>query len=84
MNAPLDDKALDEYLSRGSDVSRRYRELDDDAVPPELDRRVLAEARGAVSKNQSGGRAWMQWSAAGARPAAPGLGVDKQIDWRGG
>jgi hypothetical protein len=63
VNAPLDDKALDEYLSRGSDVSRRYRELDDDAVPPELDRRVLAEARGAVSKNQSGGRAWMQWSA---------------------
>jgi hypothetical protein len=63
VNAPLDDKALDEYLSRGSDVSRRYRELDDDNVPPELDRRVLAEAHGAVSKNQSGGRAWMRWSA---------------------
>jgi hypothetical protein len=63
VNAPLDDKALDEYLSRGSDMSRRYRELDDDNVPPELDRRVLAEARGAVSKNQAGGRTWMRWSA---------------------
>jgi hypothetical protein len=63
VNAPLDDKALDEYLARGSDVSRRYRELDDDTVPPEVDRRVLAEARAAASRSQSGGRAWMRWSA---------------------
>jgi hypothetical protein len=63
VNAPLDDKALDEYLTRGSEVSRHYRELDGDTVPPELDRRVLAEARAAASGNQSGGRAWMRWSA---------------------
>lgn len=80
MNAPLDDKSLDEYLTRGSEVSRRYRELDGNTVPPELDRRVLAEARAAASKNQSGGRTWMRWSAPVALAASAVLVVSIIIE----
>lgn len=52
MSEPIDDKALDEYLSGRSRISQRYRALADDAgetVPPELDRRILAQARNAVA-----------------------------------
>lgn len=80
MNAPLDDKSLDEYLTRGSEVSRRYRELDGETVPQELDRRVLAEARAAASKNQSGGRTWMRWSAPVALAASAVLVVSIIIE----
>lgn len=52
MSDPID-KALDEYLSGNSQVSRRYRELDDVAVPPQLDQAVLAQARAAVAERQS-------------------------------
>ena len=62
-------------------MSRRYRELDDGAaVPPELDRRVLAEARAAASKNQSGGRTWMRWSAPIALAASAVLVVSIVIE----
>jgi hypothetical protein len=61
---PIDIKALDEYLKGGSDISQRYRELGREDVPPELDRRVLDEARAAAA---SGGtkrsRSWLRWSA---------------------
>jgi hypothetical protein len=59
---PIDIKALDEYLKGNSDISRRYREIGSENVPPELDRRVLDEARAAVA---GGGRArsWLRWSA---------------------
>jgi len=61
---PIDIRALDEYLKGGSDISQRYRELGREGVPPELDRRVLEEARAAVA---SGGttrsRSWLRWSA---------------------
>jgi len=40
----VDDKALDEYLSGGSEYSQRYRGIDSDAVPAKLDRLVLTEA----------------------------------------
>jgi hypothetical protein len=61
---PIDIKALDEYLKGGSDISQRYRELGSEDVPPELDRRVLGEARTAVA-SAGGGRArsWLRWSA---------------------
>jgi hypothetical protein len=61
---PIDSKALDEYLKVGSVISQRYRELGSDDVPPELDRRVLEEARAAVAGG-SGARArsWLRWSA---------------------
>lgn len=52
MNAP-DDKILDEYLSGSSRLSQHYRELDDVAVPTQLDQRVLTRARDAVADQQS-------------------------------
>lgn len=52
MNEPID-KALDDYLSGNSQVSQRYRELDDAAVPPQLDQLVLARARAAVADQPS-------------------------------
>ncbi len=64
MSDPVDIKALDEYLKGGSDISQRYRELGDADVPPELDRRVLDEARAAVvGGGAARSRSWMRWSA---------------------
>lgn len=64
MSDPIDIKALDEYLQGGSDISRRYREIGSEAVPPELDRRVLDEARAAVASSSGGrSRSWLRWSA---------------------
>jgi hypothetical protein len=62
---PIDIKALDEYLKGGSDISRTLRELGrDDVPPPDLDRRVLNEARAAVaSGGGSRSRSWLRWSA---------------------
>lgn len=56
MSEPIDDKALDEYLSGRSQISQRYRALADDAreiVPPELDRHILAQARDAVAQAEA-------------------------------
>lgn len=64
MSDPTDIKALDEYLKGDSDVSQRYRELGRDEVPPELDSRVLAEARAAVAdEGTKRSRSWLRWSA---------------------
>ena len=55
MSDPIDIKALDEYLKGNSDISRRYRELGSgDVPPPQLDRRVLDEARAAVASSGGG------------------------------
>ena len=83
MSDPIDIKALDEYLKGGSDISQRYRELGREDVPPELDRRVLAEARAAVA---SGGaarsRSWLRWSAPVALAASVVLVVAVVIESR--
>ncbi len=64
MSDPTDIKALDEYLKGDSDVSRRYRELGRDEVPPELDRRVLTAAHDAVANEGARrSRSWLRWSA---------------------
>jgi hypothetical protein len=61
---PTDIKALDEFLKGDSEVSRQYRELGHDEVPPELDRRVLAAARNAVAnEGTQRSRSWLRWSA---------------------
>jgi hypothetical protein len=61
---PTDIKAPDEYLKGDSDVSRHYRELGSDEVPPEIDRRVLAAARDAVAhEGTQRSRSWLRWSA---------------------
>ncbi|HEX7116624.1 MAG TPA: hypothetical protein VF193_15970 [Steroidobacter sp.] len=64
MSEPIDDKALEEYLSRDSELSRRYRELGGNEVPPELDRRILEEARSAVQPPaRRGSSGWSRWAA---------------------
>ena len=76
MSGPGDDPMLDDYLKRGTAVSRRYREIETDGVPPELDRRVLDQARAAVSKPRS----WMRWSAPIALAASTVLVVSIVIE----
>lgn len=81
MSNPTDDKAFEEYLSRGSQISRRYRELGDDAVPPHLDQLVLTQARAAVARKDAAPsdelalvrnkrRRLMQWSVPAALAAS--------------
>jgi len=78
---PIDIKALDEYLKGGSDISRRYRELGSGDVPPELDRRVLDEARAAVASGAGGrSRSWLRWSAPLALAASVVLVVTVVIE----
>jgi len=72
---PIDIKALDEYLKGGSDISQRYRELRREEVPPELDRRVLDEARAAVASGGGRSRAWLRWGAPVALAASVILAV---------
>jgi cytoskeletal protein RodZ len=57
------DKLLDEYLRRESVVSQRYREIEADMVPPELDAAVLAQARAATVTQRKLKPGWMKWSA---------------------
>jgi hypothetical protein len=78
---PIDIKALDEYLKGGSDISQRYRELGGDDVPPDLDRRVLAEARAAVAGGGAArSRSWLRWSAPVALAASVVLVVAVVIE----
>ena len=81
MSDPIDIKALDEYLKGGSDISQRYRELGADDVPPELDRRVLNEARAAVAGGGAArSRSWLRWSAPVALAASVVLVVAVVIE----
>ena len=81
MSDPIDIKALDEYLKGGSEISQRYRELGRDDVPPELDRRVLDEARTAVASGSGGrSRSWLRWSAPIALAASVVLVVTVVIE----
>jgi hypothetical protein len=59
----VNDKLLDEYLRRESVVSQRYREIEQDEVPPELDASVLAQARAAALTQRKSKPTWMNWSA---------------------
>jgi hypothetical protein len=78
---PIDIKALDEYLKGGSDISQRYRELGREDVPPELDRRVLEEARAAVAGGGAArSRSWLRWSAPVALAASVVLVVAVVIE----
>lgn len=81
MSDPIDIKALDEYLKGGSDISQRYRELGREDVPPELDRRVLDEARAAVAAGGAArARSWLRWSAPVALAASVVLVVAVVIE----
>lgn len=83
MSDPIDIKALDEYLKAGgsSDISQQYRGLGRHEVPPELDRRVLDEARAAVASGSGGrSRSWLRWSAPLALAASVVLVVTVVIE----
>jgi hypothetical protein len=80
VSEPIDIKALDEYLKGGSDISQRYRELGREDVPPELDRRVLDEARAAVAKGGGRSRSWLRWGAPVALAASVLLAVTIVIE----
>jgi hypothetical protein len=56
-----DEQPLDEYLKRDSSVSRQYRQLPGEDVPPSLDRLVLRQAEDAVKRPSR--PAWMRWTA---------------------
>lgn len=65
MSQPIDDKAFEEYLSRESQLSKRYRELGMDEAPAELDSLILARARDAVAAQPASSRkkpARMRWT----------------------
>lgn len=63
MNEQIDDKTFEEYLKRGSPVSRQYQALESDEVPADIDREVLARAEQAVrSPAVHKRRAWQRWS----------------------
>lgn len=65
MSEPIDDKAFEEYLGRESALSKRYRALDADEVPAQLDGVILARAREAVAAKPASSRrkpAWMRWT----------------------
>jgi hypothetical protein len=57
----LDDQQLDEYLKGDSSVSRQYRQLPSDEIPPSLDRLVLRQAEDAVKRSSR--PAWVRWTA---------------------
>lgn len=57
----IDEQELDEYLKGDSSVSRQYRQLSSEDVPPSLDRLVLRQAKDAVKGPSR--PAWMRWTA---------------------
>ncbi len=76
MNGPLDDKAFEEYLKRGSPVSQHYQALDADEVPSELDRAILGRAEEAVrAEGVAKHRRWRRWSVPVALAASTVLAV---------
>jgi hypothetical protein len=56
-----DEQPLDEYLKGDSSVSRQYRQLPGEDVPPSLDHLVLRQAQDAVKRPSR--PPWMRWTA---------------------
>jgi len=61
---PQDEQAFEDYLKRGSELSQRYRDSSADSVPPELDHKILMQAREAVSDKQviTHPSWWVKWN----------------------
>jgi hypothetical protein len=74
----IDEQPLDEYLKGDSSVSRRYRQLSSEDVPPSLDRLVLRQAEDAVKRPSR--PAWMRWTAPLAVAASAVLVVSIVIE----
>jgi len=76
MNEPIDDKTLAQYLERGSEFSKRYRDVPADDVPPELDSLVLANAALELTRKPAPtATRWKRWSAPLAVAATIVFGV---------
>lgn len=76
MNGPIDDKAFEEYLQRGSAVSEQYRALDSEDVPADIDAAVLARASEAVREPVAAKRSRLRrWSVPVALAASTVLAV---------
>jgi hypothetical protein len=76
VNGPDDDKAFDEYLQRGSAVSKQYRAIEEERVPSELDANILASAASEVNAGrQKRTRLWRRWSVPVALAASTVLAV---------
>jgi hypothetical protein len=69
----VDDKAFDDYLSRRSEVTRAYRDLDAGEVPPALDRLVLEQAHAAVAGKRKS--SWLRYGPPVALAASVVFGV---------
>lgn len=74
----IDEQQLDEYLKGDSSVSRQYRQLPGEQVPPSLDRLVLRQAEEAVKRPAR--PAWMRWTAPLAVAASAVLVVSIVIE----
>jgi hypothetical protein len=90
VNDPIDDKALQEYLSGNSPLSQRYRELDAGGVPAHLDEMVLKQSRAAVASTQpvsleqsrlrKSRQRWVRWSVPATLAASTVLVVSIVIE----
>jgi len=74
----IDEQQLEEYLKGDSSVSRQYRQLPGEDVPPSLDRLVLRQAEDAVKRPSR--PAWMRWTAPLAVAASAVLVVSIVIE----
>lgn len=80
MNERDEDQAFDEYLNRGSRLSSRYRELEMDEVPAEVDARVLADAQRAVRAKPGAAARWRRWAPPVAIAASAVLAISVVLD----
>ncbi|MBC7983290.1 MAG: hypothetical protein H7Y02_05475 [Candidatus Obscuribacterales bacterium] len=75
MSDASNDKLLDEYLTGASEFSTRYRKLDADEVPSELDDLVLTAGRSSAPEVRSHLQRWRRWSVPAALAATVVLTV---------
>ena len=80
MNDMIDDKTLAEYLNRDSEFSRRYRALETDAVPTDLDDLVVREAANQATRTSGNRlRTWRRLTAPLAAAATVVLAISVVI-----
>lgn len=81
MSDPINDKAFDEYLQRGSALSQQYRTMQDDEPPSHLDQQVLAQAEGALrAESIEKSRRWKRWSVPVALAASTLIAVSVVLE----
>jgi hypothetical protein len=56
-----EEQALEQFLARRGELSRRYREARGEGAPPELEARVMAQARAWLQRAPERMERWRQW-----------------------